>query len=170
MARALPGRRCWVVLGALLSLAALAAGIAAALKQGGLGRGTTPVSTLVPAMPTTLAGYQRSGPPTTVTQRVFEGQPNYLDNFPWTTNACASTKNTTQWRSLVPDDVVAGDETDQHGSTTLRSRDAKSVTTGRAGLIVGDGCQEPVFFLVRSPVGDTLVDVAVTTQHWTAAP
>jgi hypothetical protein len=49
-------------------------------------------------------------------------------------------------------------------------RDAKAVTIGRAGLIAGDGCEEPVFVFVRSAVGDTPVDVACTTRYWTAAP
>jgi hypothetical protein len=49
-------------------------------------------------------------------------------------------------------------------------KDAHGVTTGRAGIIEGDGCQEPGCFLVSSSAGDTLVDVAVTTEHRVAAP
>jgi Protein kinase domain len=165
-----PARR-WVALGAAVILLGLGGGLAVALSGGsGSTPTTTTASTLAPPMPATLAGYRKAGAATTGTQRVFTGKPTFLDNFPWTMNGCADTKNTTQWRVLVPSDVVAGGQTDQHGSTTLQVADAKSVTTGRAGLIVGDGCQEPVFFFVNSPLGDTLVDVAYTTQHWTAAP
>jgi len=163
--------RRWVALGTAVVVAGLGVGLALALSGGdGPTPTTTTTATVVPPMPATLAGYRKSGAPTTGTQRVFSGQAVFIDNFPWTMNGCADAKNTTQWRVLVADDVVAGGQTDQHGSTTLSVGDAKSVTTGRAGLISGDGCQEPVFFFVNSPAGDTLVDVAYTTQHWTAAP
>jgi len=166
--RSRPPRRVAVLAAALVGVGALVAGAVLALSSGGSSGGSG--HSVVPAMPTSLPGYTKDGPPSTVTQRIFADSPGYLDNFPWTMNGCADAMNTTQWRSLVPDDVVAGGHTDVHGSMTLQVKDVKGVTTGRAGLIVGDGCQEPVFFLVRSSAGDTLVDVATTTQHWVAAP
>ena len=123
-----------------------------------------------PAMPTTLAGFRKNGAPTTTTQRIFSGQPNFIDNFPWTMNGCADATTTTQWRSLVPDDVVEAGRTDMHGSTTLQASQVRGLTSGRSGLITADGCQEPVFFLKSSPTGDTLVDLAITTQRWFPAP
>jgi hypothetical protein len=167
------GRRAVVIGSALAGLALVAAAVIAVSLSGG-GGGGTPAGRArasgAPAMPSTLRGYRKEGSPTTVTQRIFADSPNYIQNFPWTMNSCADGMNTTVWRSLVPDDIVAGGHTDAHGSTTLQISAVKQVTTGTAGLIVGDGCHEPVFFLVRSAAGDTLVDVATTTQHWVAAP
>ena len=121
-------------------------------------------------MPAKLAGYQKDGAPTSSIMRVFSGQPNYVADFPWTMNGCAQGTYTTQWRALTTADLVAAGTTDLHASTTLQSKDVKGATTGHAGLIVGDSCHEPVFFFASSSSFDTLVDVAVVTQHWTAAP
>lgn len=112
----------------------------------------------------------KNGAPTTAMQRIFQGQPGYLDNFPFTMNGCNDSRTTTTWRSLVPDDVVTAGPANMHGSSTLQAADVKGATTGTSGVITADGCQEPVFFLVSSPAGDTLVDIAYTTQKWSAAP
>jgi hypothetical protein len=121
-------------------------------------------------MPSSITGFKKSGQPMTSTVRVFEGQPAYVDNFPWTMTRCGQTTNTTTWRSLVPDDVVAAGSTSVHASKSLQPSDVKGIRRGEAGLVRGDGCGEPVFFLTHSPKADTLVDVAVTTQQWMAAP
>jgi serine/threonine protein kinase len=145
----------------------IAGGAAYALTRGSSsnsGGNTTP------AMPTSLTGFRKSGAPTTATQRIFSGQPTFIDNFPWTMNGCADSTTTTQWRSLVPDDVVEAGPTDMHGSTTLPASTVQGLTSGTSGLVTADGCHEPVFFLKSSPVGDTLVDLAITTQRWTPAP
>ncbi len=85
-------------------------------------------------------------------------------------NGCQGATYTTQWRALTTADLVAAGTTDVHGSTTLQPRDVDGIKTGHSGLIVGDSCHEPVFFFAGSSAFDTLVDVAVVTQHWTAAP
>lgn len=160
----------------LVALAVLvAAGVGlAALLGGGSSRTHTATSTpkipQAPPMPTTLAGYRKDGAPTSSIQRVFNGQPNYLANFPWTMNSCQSAMYTTQWRALTTADLVAAGATDVHASTTLQAKDVKGIKTGHSGLIVGDSCHEPVFFFAGGSSFDTLVDVAVLTQHWTAAP
>jgi len=166
-------RRSVLVAAALASLLVIA-GLAYALTQGGGGtRRSQPTKTApggIPPMPAKLPGYAHAGTATTTTFRVFSGQPAYVDNFPWTMNGCNDAMNTVRWRSLVPSDVVKGGSTDQHASTTLRPSDLKDATSGRGGVIVMDSCQEPAFFLTHSAVGDTLVDIAVTVQHWTATP
>ena len=121
-------------------------------------------------MPSKLAGYQKDGAPTSSILRVFSGQPNYIADFPWTMNGCSSGTYTTQWRALTTADLVAAGPTDQHASTTLQPSTVRGATTGHSGLITGDSCHEPVFFFAGSSTFDTLVDVAVVTQHWTAAP
>lgn len=159
---------------AVAALIALGGGVAVATTQGGGGshHRTTPTSTtIVPPIPARLAGFAKDGAPVTATQRVFAGQPVYLDNFPYTMNGCNDATTTTQWRSLVPDDLITAGPTDVHGSTTLQPSDVKGTTTGRAGIVRAGGCQEPVFFFASSPGNiDTLVDVAYTIQKWRAAP
>ncbi len=145
-------------------------GVAAFALTRGSSSSSSSNGTGAPAMPATLKGFQKSGSPTTVTQRIFSGQATFIDNFPWTMNGCADATTTTVWRSLVPDDVVQAGPTDMHGSTTLQASQVRGVTSGRSGLVTADACQEPVFFLKTSPAGDTLVDLAITTQRWTPAP
>ena len=157
---------------ALVSVLVLG-GLVFALTQGGgttKGSKPTPAAAAIPPMPTKLPGYARDGRATTATLRDFSGQAAFVDNFPWTMNGCNDAMNTVRWRSLVPSDVVKGGSTDQHGSDTLQPSDLKNATSGRGGVIVMDSCQEPAFFLTHSAVGDTLVDIAVSVQHWTAAP
>jgi serine/threonine-protein kinase PknK len=156
----------WLV-AAAAAVVIVAGGAAFALTRGSSSNSS---GGTVPAMPTSLTGFRKSGASTTSTQRIFSGQPTFIDNFPWTMNGCADATTTTQWRSLVPDDVVQAGRTDQHGSTTLQTSQVRELTSGRSGLITADGCSEPVFFLKSSPVGDTLVDLAITTQRWTPAP
>jgi hypothetical protein len=148
-------------------------GLALALSGGSSGQ-TTPTTgakiPLAPAMPTKLAGFSKDGAPSSSILRVFSGQPNYIADFPWTMNGCSSGTYTTQWRALTAADLVAAGPTDQHASTTLQSSDVTGATAAHSGLITGDSCHEPVFFFAGSSSVDTLVDVAVVTQHWTAAP
>ncbi|HSO97264.1 MAG TPA: serine/threonine-protein kinase [Acidimicrobiia bacterium] len=150
-------------------------GVGLALALGGGSSGSTTPTTnskipLAPAMPTKLAGFQKDGAPSSSILRVFSGQPNYIADFPWTMNGCSSGTYTTQWRALTTADLVAAGPTDQHASTTLQASAVKGATTGHSGLITGDSCHEPVFFFAGTSSFDTLVDVAVVTQHWTAAP
>jgi serine/threonine protein kinase len=163
-----------VLIAGIVALVILAGGVGLALGlSGGSKSSTTPTTTKIPqapAMPAKLAGYRKDGAPTTSILRVFSGQPNYVANFPWTMNGCQSAMYTTQWRALTTADLVAAGPTDVHGSTTLQQSAVKGIKTGHAGLIVGDSCHEPVFFFASSSTFDTLVDVAVATQHWTAAP
>ena len=169
------GSRRTLIAGILAVVILVGAGIGLALGlSGGSKSATTPTTASkvpqAPAMPAKLAGYQKDGAPTSSIMRVFSGQPNYVADFPWTMNGCAQGTYTTQWRALTTADLVAAGATDLHASTTLQSKDVKGATTGHAGLIVGDSCHEPVFFFASSSSFDTLVDVAVVTQHWTAAP
>jgi serine/threonine protein kinase len=163
-----------VVIAGIVALAILGGGVGLALGlSGGSKSSTTPTTAKVPqapAMPAKLAGYRKDGAPTSSILRVFSGQPNYIADFPWTMNGCASATYTTQWRALTTADLVAAGPTDVHGSTTLQPSAVKGIKTGHAGLVVGDSCHEPVFFFASSSSFDTLVDVAVVTQHWTAAP
>jgi len=169
------GSRRALIAGILAVVILVGGGIGLALSlSGGSKAATTPTTASklpqAPAMPSKLAGYQKDGAPTSSILRVFSGQPNYIADFPWTMNGCQQAMYTTQWRALTTADLVAAGATDLHASTTLQSNGVKGATTGHAGLIVGDSCHEPVFFFARSSSFDTLVDVAVVTQHWTAAP
>jgi serine/threonine protein kinase len=164
-----------IVIAGIVALALLVGGgVGLALSLGGGSKSTTPTTTskipLAPAMPTKLAGYRKDGAPTSSSLRVFSGQPNYIADFPWTMNGCQGAMYTTQWRALTTADLVAAGPTDVHDSTTLTPTAVKGIKTGHAGLITGDSCHEPVFFFASSSSFDTLVDVAVVTQHWTAAP
>jgi serine/threonine protein kinase len=160
------GSRRWLA-AAAAAVVIVAGGATFALTRGS---GSSPSGSTGPAMPTSLTGFRKNGASTTATQRIFSGQPNYITNFPWTMNGCADATTTTQWRSLVPDDVVAAGRTDVHSSTTLQTSQVRDLTTGRSGLITVDSCSEPVFFLKSSAARDTLVDLAITTQRWTPAP
>jgi serine/threonine protein kinase len=164
-----------ILIAGILALAILVGGgVGLALSlSGGSKSTTTPTTTKIPqapAMPAKLAGYRKDGAPTSSILRVFSGQPNYIADFPWTMNSCQSAMYTTQWRALTTADLVAAGPTDVHAPTTLQQSAVKGIKTGHAGLIVGDSCHEPVFFFASSSSFDTLVDVAVVTQHWTAAP
>jgi hypothetical protein len=169
------GSRRALIAGALVLAILVGGGVGLGLAlSGGSKSVTTPTTTsklpLAPAMPTRLAGYRKDGAPTSSSLRVFSGQPNYIADFPWTMNGCQGAMYTTQWRALTTADLVAAGPTDVHASTTLQPNAVKGIKTGHAGLVVGDSCHEPVFFFASSSSFDTLVDVAVVTQHWTAAP
>lgn len=167
-------RRPGVLIAAAVTLVVLVgAGVILATSGGGTSQPATTTNPKVPQappMPSTLAGYRKDGAATNSILRVFNTQPNYVQDFPWTMNDCASAMYTTQWRALTTADLVAAGSTDQHASTTLQAKQVKGVKTDHAGLIVGDSCHEPVFFFAGTTGVDTLVDVAIVTQHWTAAP
>ena len=161
-----------ILVAAALVSVLVVGGLVFALSQGsGTTKGLKPTPVAeIPPMPTKLPGYARDGRATTATVRDFSGQAAFIDNFPWTMNGCNDAMNTVRWRSLVPSDVVRGGSTDQHGSETLQPSDLKNATSGRGGVIVMDSCQEPAFFLTHSAVGDTLVDIVVSVQHWIPTP
>jgi serine/threonine protein kinase len=167
-----PDRR-WLVGGIAAAVLAVI-GVGTFLLVGGGGDGhpspstTTTTTAAGTQIPSSLAGFQKDGSPVNAQLRVFSGQPNYIEAFPWAMNGCGDGEITTAWRSLTPGDTVSAGSTDVHSSTTLTAAQVTGITTGEKGLVTGDDCQEPVFFFASSTGSDNLTDVAITYQRWTA--
>ena len=138
-------------------------------SNGGTGN-PTPASVTpnqAPAFPSQIPGYAREGAPVSLTTRAFAGQPNYIPQFPSTMNGCDQAVITTRWRSLGGN-VTAGNA-DGHFNGFPPPTAPRDPQTGQAGLIQGNQCEEPVFFLEPGPLG-SLVDVSVQYQVWRASP
>jgi eukaryotic-like serine/threonine-protein kinase len=183
-----PTRTKWPIY-VVLVLVALAGGVVA-LTRGGGGTSTTttlpptPATTTAnttanttattaapgtaPAMPTSLAGFTKNGGVVDSMVRVFQGEgASLVPDFPWTMNGCAQQTFTVQWRAEGAGAVTAGMTQDEQPPVPLS--DVPQPTTAVAGLMRGDGCSQPAFFFVNDPP-DTLEDVAVAYQVWSATP
>ena len=174
-----PSRRIVAVAAAVI-VALLALGVTAFLvtRDSGSGKratsGGTPTTASgavtpnqAPAFPSQIPGYAKQGKPVRLTTRLFTGQPNYIPDFPATMNGCDQAVVTTRWRSLGGN-VTAGNA-DGHFNGLPPPTEPRDAQTGEAGLIQGNQCEEPVFFLAPGALG-TLVDVSVEYQVWRASP
>jgi serine/threonine protein kinase len=142
-------------------------GTASATSPTSASTSAQPTPNTAPSFPTQIQGFSRQGPPVSLTTRVFAGQPNYISDFPATMNGCDQAVITTRWRSLGGN-VTAGNA-DGHFNGLPPPAAPRDAQTGQAGLIQGNQCEEPVFFLAPGPLG-TLVDVSVEYQVWQASP
>jgi hypothetical protein len=178
-----------VALAAVVLVLAVLIATAVALARNGGGTGTTtgttlaPTSTAPPAsttstsstlapgvappQPATLAGFSKQGPVVQTMIRVFQGQGGSLiPDFPWSMNGCAQRMFTVRWRALGPAITAGMTQVEQ---LPVALSDLPHPTTGLAALMQGDGCSQPAFFFDTAPV-DTLEDIAIDYQVWTAAP
>jgi hypothetical protein len=81
-------------------------------------------------------------------------------------NGCAQRTFTVTWRALGPAITAGMTQVEQ---PPVHVSDVAQPTVGLAGLMQGDGCSQPAFFFKSAPV-DTLEDVAIVYQVWTASP
>ncbi len=111
-------------------------------------------------MPASLPGFTKQGAVVNTTLRVQDQGTSLVPGFPSTMERCSQKTFTVQWRAAVA--VTAG-MTEAH-TTPVALRDIPQPTTAGDGLIRGDGCSQPAFF------AETVEDVAVSYQVWTATP
>ena len=119
-----------------------------------------------PEMPRSIVGYQPIAEPWNESMRVFSHEAHVLPDFDVTMNGCAQRMWTMRWRSLGEEVRVLKGPSD----TRLFPEACEEVAVGHAGLVVGNGCEQPVFTLGPSVPSNRLTDVAIEVQHWSAAP
>lgn len=121
-----------------------------------------------PQFPVELVGWrlvEQWDPP----MRAFTGQWSAVaasdgSTFPATMNGCATSRFLVRWRALNPAVEVTARWVDAAGG-------ASSNSSGESGWMVADGCHTPELGLTQDGAdGSTLTDIAVSVQHWSAAP
>jgi hypothetical protein len=125
------------------------------------------VVSTAPPMPTTVAGFRPSDR-RDFTMRVFGHDPQLVDDFGASMNGCGQRMWTMRWRSLNQPVRVLKAPFDFD-----RCRDSAACTEageGMAGLIMGTGCDQPVFHTAPSVPSNYLTDVSVEVQWWAASP
>lgn len=185
-------KRWLITAGAAAAVVALVVVVASLRPTGGTptSRPTTPPTTTVPQ---TATGAATSRPPSSPaptpstdqwsmtnfrpsttepsisdTFRAFSDQPNYIPEFPLTMNGCSTRAMRTHWRSLGQEVTIGTMDYSDTPETATQS-DATKLTTATGGWIDTGGCEQPVFFVPRN-AASTLVDIAIETRIFDAAP
>jgi eukaryotic-like serine/threonine-protein kinase len=177
--------------GAAVTVAALAAIVAAVLTTGGSPtsrQSTSPTASGPPASQGASASATPSAtaapetnqwvmakfrpstaePSLSGTFRAFSGRPNYIADFPLTMNGCATRAMRTHWRSLGQE-ITIGTMYYSDTPDDAAESDATNLNTATSGWIDTGGCEQPVFF-VPEGAASTLVDVTFETRIFEAAP
>ena len=96
--------------------------------------------------------------------RLFEGNDwEGIPNFPQTMNGCSHGVFMIRWRSADPSLPV-------RSSVRHSSKSKGDEKTGAFGYMSGTNCEQPMFKIVETPYGHTLVDLFYELKFWQAAP
>lgn len=96
--------------------------------------------------------------------RLFEGNDwEGIPSFPHTMNGCAHGVFMIRWRSANPSLPV-------RSSVRHSSKSKGDEKVGAFGYMWGSNCEQPMFKIVETPYGHTLVDLFYELKFWQAAP
>jgi hypothetical protein len=96
--------------------------------------------------------------------RLLEGNDwEGIPNFPHTMNGCSHGVFMIRWRSADPSLPV-------RSSLRHSSKSKGDEKTGAFGYMSGTNCEQPMFKIVETPHGHTLVDLFYELKFWQAAP
>lgn len=130
-------------------------------------------SEAIPHFPAALSGFRPVEPnrdfwnkpfPVEGSIRLFRGNDwEGIPNFPHTMNGCSNGVFMIRWRSAHPHTLV-------RSSVRYSSKSKGDEKIGAFGYMSGTNCEQPMFKMVETPNGHTLVDLFYELKFWQAAP